>query len=356
VTRAAFAVPGSLDTPTGGFAYDKRIIEELRALGWWIDVVDLGVTFPHPDRAARQTALGRLLALPDGLPIVIDGLAFGAMAGEARSLCDRYPLVALVHHPLALETGIDAATAEMLRASERTALGCARTVIVTSEPTATIVVRDYAVPRGRVTVISPGVDRPAVLGQSRRHRDIVELLAVGAITSRKGHDLLIEALAGLKALPWRLTIAGDTTRSATALASLQDTIVKAQVKDRVVIAGAVSNEELAEFYADADVFVLASQFEGYGMVFGEAVAQGLPIVATAVGAAGEIVPPDAGILVAPDNVEALGDALQLVIEDADARERMAIASRQGAERLSTWHQSAQQFAATLERLAAGGSS
>lgn len=356
MTRAAFAVPGSLDTPTGGYAYDKRIIEELRALGWRIDVVDLGNGFPHPDVAARQTALERLLALPDGLPIVIDGLAFGAMTDEARSLRDRHPLVALVHHPLALETGIDATTAEELRASERTALGCARVVIVTSEPTATIVVRDYAVPRDRVTVIRPGIDRPVVSRQSRKHRHTVELLAVGAITPRKGYDRLIDALAGLKALPWRLTIAGDTTRNATALANLQDVMVQAQVKGRVVIAGAVSNEELARLYANADVFVLASQFEGYGMVFGEALAQGLPIVATTVGAAEEIVPPDAGILVAPNNVAALRDALRLVIEDAGARERMTIASQQGAERLPSWDQSARQFAATLESLAVGGSS
>lgn len=354
MTRAAFAVPGSLDTPTGGYAYDKRIIEELRALGWQIDIVDLGDAFPNPDQAARQTALQRLQALPEKLPIVIDGLAFGVMADEARGLRDRYPLVALVHHPLALETGIDAATADALHASEQTALECARAIIVTSEPTAAIVVREYAVPRDRVTVIRPGVDRPVATRRSQKNRETVELLAVGAITPRKGYDHLIEALGGLKALPWHLTIAGDTTRSATALTGLQDAMARAQVHDRVVVAGAVSDEVLAKLYADADIFVLASQFEGYGMVFGEAVAQGLPIVATAVGAAGAIVPPGAGILVAPGDVEAFHDALRRVIEDADTRERMTIASRQGAERLPTWRQSAQQFAEVLGAM--GGSS
>jgi glycosyltransferase involved in cell wall biosynthesis len=354
VTRAAFAVPGSLDTPTGGYAYDKRIIGELRALDWQIDVVDLGNMFPNPDQAARQTALQRLQALPEGLPIVIDGLAFGVMADEARRLRDRHPLVALVHHPLALETGIDAATAGTLRVSERVALGSARAVVVTSEPTATIVVRDYAVPRDRVTVIRPGIDRPAAPQPPQRNRETVELLAVGAITPRKGYDHLIEALAGLKALPWYLAIAGDTTRSATALTGLHDAIARAQLQDRVVIAGAVSNERLAELYANADMFVLASQFEGYGMVFGEAMAHGLPIVATAVGAAGEIVPPDAGLLVPPGDVEVLRRALRRVIEGAETRERMAMAARQGAERLPTWRQSAQQFAAVI--LAADGSS
>ena len=66
--RAAFAVPGNLDTPTGGYAYDKRIITELRALGWQIDVIDLGGSFPNPDAAARDVALARLLAMPEGLP------------------------------------------------------------------------------------------------------------------------------------------------------------------------------------------------------------------------------------------------------------------------------------------------
>jgi glycosyltransferase involved in cell wall biosynthesis len=349
VTRAAFAVPGDLDTPTGGYVYDKRIISELRALGWQIDVVDLGSSFPDPSTVERDLALAMLLALPEGCPIVIDGLAFGAMAEEAMALRERNPLIALVHHPLALETGIDHAAAQALRESERAALGCARSVIVTSQPTADILARDYGVHSERIAVVRPGVDVPARKRPPHDPRGIVRLLAVGSITPRKGHDILIEALAGLTTSRWHLTVAGDTTRSGAAAARLDAAVARLQLEDRVAVAGAVTGPRLAALYANADVFVLASLFEGYGMVFGEALANGLPIVATAVGAAREIVPADAGLLVPPGDAGAIGDALRRVIEDADLRARMADAARDASTRLPQWRQSAREFAQVLER-------
>lgn len=347
--RAAFAVPGSLDTPTGGYAYDKRIIAELRALGWQIDVIDLGSSFPGPDRVAREEALAKLLAVPEACPIVIDGLAFGAMAEEARQLHARNPLVALVHHPLALETGIDAGMADALHASECTALGCARSVIVTSGPTGETLRRDYAVPSERIAIVTPGVDR--ILARRRQDMDgAVKLLAVGSVTPRKGYDILIGALAGLADLPWRLTIAGDTMRHRSASARLESDLARLYLQERVVIAGAVTDGRLADLYAGADVFVLASLFEGYGMVFGEAIAHGLPVVATAVGAAQDIVPSDAGVLVPPGDANALRAALRPVIANAATRRRMAEAAQRASRHLPEWRQSAAGFAQVLEAL------
>jgi glycosyltransferase involved in cell wall biosynthesis len=350
VKRVAFAVPGSLDTPTGGYAYDKRIITELRARGWQVDVINLGSAFPYPDAATRAAALAKLQVTAEGQPIVVDGLAFGAMAEEAELLQQRHPLVALVHHPLALETGIDRATARALHTSERAALACARAVIVTSEPTAGILQRDFAVPVAHITVVRPAVDPAPQRVRPRRADAGVHLLAVGSITPRKGYDILVDALGSLKEMPWRLTIAGDTTRSAAALARLEADIARLGLQDRISIAGAVSEAALANLYASADVFVLASLFEGYGMVFGEAIAHGLPIVATAVGAAQDIVPEDAGLLVAPGDASGLRDALRQVIADGDLRDRMAQAARAGADRLPRWSGSAAAFAQVLEDL------
>jgi glycosyltransferase involved in cell wall biosynthesis len=350
VKRVAFAVPGSLDTPTGGYAYDKRIIAELRALGWQVDVIDLSSAFPNPDAATRAIALEKLQATADGQLIVVDGLAFGAMAEEAEILQARHPLVALVHHPLALETGIDRATARVLHTSERAALACARAVIVTSEATAGILQRDFAVPAACITVVRPAIDRAPQRPRPQRAGNGVHLLAVGSVTPRKGHDILVEALGSLKELPWRLTIAGDTTRSSVAFARLEADIGRLSLQDRVSIAGAVSEADLANLYASADVFVLASLFEGYGMVFSEAIAHGLPIVATAVGAAQDIVPQDAGLLVAPGDASGLRDALRQVIADRGLRDRMAQAARAGADRLPRWCESAAAFAQVLEGL------
>ena len=157
VARLAFAVPGDLATPTGGYRYDGRIIQELGQLGWQVDVLDVGDAFPFPSAAQRANALAMLSTVPGGCPIVLDGLAFGALP-EAGTLQSRTPLIPLVHLPLALEAGLDPEEGDAFRESERAALAATARVVVTSESTARIVIADYDVPSQRVSVVRPGND------------------------------------------------------------------------------------------------------------------------------------------------------------------------------------------------------
>jgi glycosyltransferase involved in cell wall biosynthesis len=349
VGRCTFAVPGDLATPTGGYAYDRRMIAELGELGWQIDVIDLGEGFPWPGEAMRTAARSQLLALPAGRIIVVDGLALGVLPEAAIRLAGRNPLLALVHHPLALEWGLSAEQAAALRTSERAALAAVRGVVVTSAATARLVAADYAVPAERITVARPGSD-PAPLAHGSRD-GVVRLLSVGAVVPRKGFDVLIAALATLTDMPWQLTIAGDRTRDPTAAAGLDADIAHHALGNRIDVSGAVSPQRLAALYAEADVFVLASHFEGYGMAYAEAIAHGLPVIGTVAGAIPDTVPPDAGLLVSPGDVTALAQALRRVIGDDDLRRRLAGAARAAAPQLPTWKHSAEIFARALESLA-----
>ena len=349
VKRFAFAVPGDLATPTGGYAYDRRMMTELGELGWQIDLLDLGEGFPWPDEAARTTAQSRLLAMPAGRSIVVDGLALGVLPETASQLAGRNPLLALVHHPLALEWGLSVKQADALRASERAALAAVQGVVVTSAATARLVASDYGVPAERIVVARPGSD-PALMSQGSQD-GVVRLLSVGAIVPRKGFDVLITALATLTDLSWRLTIAGDRTRDRNAAARLDADIARHALGDRIAAPGAVSPQRLAALYAEADVFVLASHFEGYGMAYAEAVAHGLPVIGTSAGAIPDTVPPDAGLLVDPGDSFALAKALRRVIGDAGLRRRLASAARAAAPQLPTWRHSAEIFARALEALA-----
>jgi glycosyltransferase involved in cell wall biosynthesis len=349
VKRFAFAVPGDLATPTGGYAYDRRMMTELGNLGWQIDLLDLGEGFPWPDEATRATAQSRLLAMPAGRCIVVDGLALGVLPETASRLAGRNPLLALVHHPLALEWGLSVKQADALRASERAALAAVQGVVVTSAATAKLLASDYGVPAERIAVAMPGSD-PALMSQESQD-GVVRLLSVGAIVPRKGFDVLITALATLADLSWRLTIAGDRTRDRSAAARLDADIVRHALGDRIAAPGAVSPQRLAALYAEADVFVLASHFEGYGMAYAEAVAHGLPVIGTSAGAIPDTVPPDAGLLVDPGDSFALARALRRVISDADLRRRLASAARAAAPQLPTWRHSAEIFARALETLA-----
>ncbi len=349
VRRVAFGIPGDLATPTGGYAYDRRIIAELAARDWRADVVDLGEGFPFPDAATREAAQAKLAGVPSDMPVVVDGLALGALPETAARLAERHRLIALIHHPLALETGLAADEAAALRRSETRALGFARRVIVTSAFTARLLVADYAVGPDRVAIIRPGVDRPPLRRAVEERR--LALLAVGAVVARKGYDILLGALATLRDMPWRLTVVGDLTRDAAAVARLMADIVRFDLAGRIAVAGAVSPERLAVLYASADIFALASRFEGYGMAFAEAIAHGVPVVGTTAGAISETVPPAAGLLVAPGDSRAFAAALRRLIERPDERRRLAEGASAAAAMLPTWTQAAVLFEQALEAAA-----
>jgi len=346
VRRLAFAVPGDLATPTGGYGYDRRMIAELRTLGWQVDVVGLGDGFPRPTAQQKAHAHDCLAQTPAGDPIVIDGLAFGVLPEAAADLQARHPLVALVHHPLALETGVPDADVPLLRGSERAALAATRAVVVTSPSTARVLAADYGVAPDRITVAPPGTDRGALAPGSSD--GVVRLISVGAIVPRKGFDVLLAALATMKELPWTLTIAGDRRRDAAAVARLDADIARFDLGRRVSTRGAMPAEQLATHYAGSDLFVLASHFEGYGMAYAEAIVHGLPVIGTTAGAIPDTVPPRAGVLVPPGDVAALAAALRRLISDNSERRRLAAAAREAASQLPTWADSARLFARAIE--------
>jgi glycosyltransferase involved in cell wall biosynthesis len=346
VRRAAFAVPGDLSSPTGGYAYDRRMIAELERLGWQIDVVGLGDGFPRPTGAQRETALARLMDIQADCAVVIDGLALGVLPEEARQVAMTHPLIALVHHPLAFESGLSPAQADEMRASERAALAPAKRVIVTSPATARVLAADYGVSKDRIVVALPGND-PVPLAKPNAS-GVVRLLAIGSIVPRKGFDILIAALATLTDLPWHLTIAGDRTRNARAAAQLDADIARFNLASRVTILGAVSDEKIADLYGNADLFALASRHEGYGMAFSEAIARGVPVIATTAGAIPETVPVEAGLLVPPDDIDAFATALRQLIANPGECERLAMGAREAARKLPTWQASAKVFSDALE--------
>lgn len=341
----AFAVPGSLDQPTGGYAYDRRVVDELRQLGCAVDVIDLGDGFPNLSREAAAAALARLRRVPAGQPIIIDGLALGVLPEVAAALRATHRVVALVHHPLALETGLTAERAAALRASERAALAAVRHVIVTSPATGRLVVADYGVVPSVLSVVRPGVDPVALAPRAVAGRTgaTVNLLAVGSVVRRKGYDVLVAALARLTDLDWQLVIAGDCTRDRETAGDLATQIVQLRLGRRITMTGAAGDAALERLYGAADLFVLPSRFEGYGMAYAEAIAHGVPVIGTRAGAISETIPEGTGVLVAPDDVAGLADALRTLIADDAKRARYADAARRAAPHLPTWGAAARTF-------------
>lgn len=349
VRPLTFVVPGPIGTLSGGFLYDKRIIEGLRGDGLTVDTVELAGGFPFPDAAAETRAGAAFDAVPDGRVTVVDGLALGALPGIARRHAERLDLIALVHHPLAEETGLEAAQSTRLKALETAALGAAKGVIVTSPRTAEAL-RAYRVPAARVQVVTPGVD-PSPLAQGSGGGPLA-LLTVGTVIPRKGHIDLVEALASLRPDDWRLTCIGSTSRDPETAGQLTARIAELGLEARVRLLGERDPQELAAHYQASDLFVLASHHEGYGMALSEALAHGLPVVSTQAGAIPGTVPADAGLLVPAGERDALADALARVIRDPALRGRLTEGARRARRQQAGWPEAAARFAQALRLLGA----
>ncbi|MCQ2005021.1 glycosyltransferase [Rhizobium sp. NRK18] len=338
-----FAYPGDLQLKTGGYGYDREMIVGLQALGWSVSLLPLGEGFPAPTPEARREAESRLSALDDGTLVLIDGLAFGVLDEWAGREAARLRIVALVHHPLALESGIDAQTQARLHESEQRALSVVRHVVVTSNGTARELIANFGVERERITVAPPGTS-PAPLAPG--NGEPPHIVAVGTLTPRKAHDVLIDALKSVEDLPWRATIAGSRTLHPETAAALAAQIERLGLSGRISLIG--EREDIRQLMATGDIFALASRYEGYGMVFAEALSQGLPIVACRAGAIPEVVPEEAGFLTPADDVEAFAGSLRTLLSDQALRRRMADAARRAGEKLPDWPETARIISQTLE--------
>ena len=356
VKKLIFVFPGDLAALTGGYAYDRRVVEGLQTLGWQVQLISLGEGYPFPSKEQLDKAASLLLSLEAGVPMLVDGLALGALPELVCLLAARHPVVGLVHHPLALESGLSPDQAKALEESEKKSLMYVKKVVANSPKTARDLTGFYGVPSQHVSVVLPGTDRCATAQLAawvpKQSLGPVQLLSVGAVIPRKGFHLLVEALQPLKSLSWTLTIAGDVNRDPHAFAHLQEAIRRCSLQERIHVLGAVSDVQLHKLYTASDVFVLASLYEGYGMVFAEAMANGLPIVATTGGAIADTVPKAAGVLVEPGDVAALSDAIRLLIVDADHRSVLAQGAKMAALQLPTWEESVQQFDLLLSELIA----
>ncbi len=346
-----FVVPGPISTRSGGSIYDRRMTEGLRRRGWEVGVRELDDTFPFPTEAAQRDAGEAFATIHNRAIVVVDGLALGAMPDVIEREASRLRIVALVHLPLAAAVGIDGDTGARLEADERRALAGAGLVIVTGRATLPMLAR-YELPPDRVVVVEPGTDRaPLARGSGGA---LLQLLCVATLGPGKGHEILLRALADMRRHHWRLTCAGSVTRHPATVDGVRAMARRLGLEDRVAMVGELDSVGLADCYEHADVFVLATLQETYGMAVAEALAHGLPVVGTTTGAIANLVGDEAGLLVPPGNVRALTEALTRMLGDAELRARFAEGARRVRDRLPSWEQAVEKMDAALASLVTHG--
>ena len=346
MAETAFLVPADAGRYSGGTIYNRRLAAGLEARGWRVRVHAITGPFPPGDDAARRRGAAVLSRLADATPVIVDGLMLAGLSPVLAAHAERLRLVALVHLPAARTPGLAADERRWLVRREGDALGAAARVVVTSLATRRAL-RALGIPGARIGVVTPGTDPAALHRGSGSAR--LRLLCVSALTRGKGHVHLIDALAGLAASPWELLCVGALDREPETAEAVRGAVADHGLDGRVTLAGEVAHEDLGALYDGADVFVLASLYESYGMALAEALARGLPIVATSGGGVAETVPADAALLVAPGDGAALAGALGAVVGDAVLRERLAEGARLAGARLPDWERAAARFEGELRR-------
>lgn len=333
---AHLVAPASLDDParpSGGNVYDRRLRDGLGALGWTVRVRPATGAWPVPTAADVAALDATLAAVRPDEPVLADGLVASAAPEVVARHARTHHVVVLVHQPLGL---VDAGR----RPDEAELLRTVAAVVTTSAWTRDWLLDEYAVPADRVVVAVPGVD-PADLATGTPHGG--SLLCVGAVTPGKGHDVLLDALVHIGP-GWRCTVVGSLAVDPAFAAD-----VARGADPRVDLVGPLDAQALDAAYLSADVLVLPSRAETYGMVVTEALAHGLPVIGSAVGGVPEAlglastgdVP---GILVQPGDAAALGAALRAWLDDPALRTRLRAAARDRRGTLPRWSETAARVA------------
>lgn len=331
LASAAFAIPGDATQKTGGYIYEYELLQALRRTGRDMLHLELGAGFPNPGDTETAEAIAAMAALPPDVPLIIDGLVFGSI-DTAGLRTVRAPIVAMIHHPLGLETGLTPAQSEFLLQREADNLQLAEAVLVPSPHTARILIQQFNVPADKITVAPPGF-RPA--DPIHRPQSPPLILSVGILAERKGHDVLVAALGRIREIDWQARIVGKTHDRAVE-AALRQQILDLGLGDRITITGLLADAGVIESYREATLFALATRYEGYGIVLGEAMLHGLPIVTCDTGAVPDTVAPGAGLLVPVDDVEAFAQAMRSVMTNEMERRAMSKLSAEAGRQLNSW--------------------
>lgn len=344
--RVGLIIYGSLETISGGYLYDRQLVATLRQAGDTVEVIGLPWrTYGQHLLDNYSPGLRRRLAAPVDLWLQ-DELNHPSLWWLNRHLRRQHgrPIVAIVHH-LRVSEARQPWQNRLYRWVEQRYLASVDAFVFNSQTTRRAVAA--LVGNNRPAIVAPpagdrlgglfAVPPPARSVPRSDPLPPLRLIFIGNLIARKGLHTLLEALARLDPAIATLTVIGSQTVDPPYVRRLNRQISAAGLTQRVTLHGALPDADLANHLVNSDLLVVPSSYEGFGIVYLEAMAFGLPVIATTAGGAAEVVAHGVnGLLIEPDDVAGLVAHLHLLHADRQRLQAMAVAARQRYQAHPTW--------------------
>ena len=342
-----FFIPGDINTLTGGYIYDKRIAEGLRFKAHDVQVHILAGDFPFPSPESRKVCLESMTIIPKNEAIIIDSLVFGAIPELLREIKQYHPIIALVHLPLSVNSELAGNNQTMIRKLEEEAFSYADLIIVSSSFTKNLI-EQAGINPDLIKVVIPGVEP----NTKKQNYSILprKLITISNYTRNKGYLLLVDALSGLKHLDWTLDCYGDDSFDPEYVKEISEMIEGNKLTGRIFLHSSISGMELSNAYVNSDALIHPSEFESYGMVLTEALAHGIPVVASTGGAVTQTVPATMAVFFKPNDRQSFQDAIEQLFLDQDKYHNLCMEASSYINQAQTWEISVFDFESVLQEL------
>lgn len=338
--RIHFLIPGDPDTLTGCKIYNKRIIEGLRGKGHDVKLYRLADDFPFPDEESVNYCLQVVRTIPPNEPVLIDGTAFGPLLAVIREVIGKNPIIGLIHLPLSVDPNFSAYQRTMLTSAELEAFRLATKFITSSSYTADVL-QNLGIDQNKIFTIIPGLDK---VPQKKKYANVpTKFLSIANMCRSNDHAVLVRALAALRDKNWVLHCYGSLDQDREYVSDFQALIRKNKLQDKILVHGTISGKELSDAFLDTDLFVHPSDFETYGMALTEALAHGIPVVASTGGGIGRTVPSRMGQFFKPGDSYGLESILEELLENAEVYQKLCANAATYKESAQYWETSINLF-------------
>ena len=338
-------VPGDINTLTGGYIYNKRMVNGLLEMGHNIKVYSIAVDFPFPSPESRQQFVNIINAIPKDETIIIDSLAFGAIPELLRKIKLNHPIIALIHMPLSVRNEFTDVQNKRLSILEKKAFTYADLIVVTSAFTMNLL-KELGVDPLKIVVVLPGVE---VLSHKNKYALFpYKLITVSNFTRNKGHLLLVDALNEIKYLNWTLDCYGNTDFDPEYVDTISRLIDFNNLTDKIFIHGPITGNELSKAYVNSDLLIHPSEFETYGMVLTEAMAHGVPVIASAGGAIAQTVPASIGAFFKVNDSKSLQQTIKELLLDSNKYQNLCKEASNYINQAQSWAKSIKDFENALK--------